>query len=98
MENDVEMWLKKDGEEFLKSIGVRKAQVILDFGCGEGHYTIPAVKVVGERGKIYAIDKDKEVLNKLVQSIKKNSINPYLPYRMQVSRNKIAINCYYITR
>ncbi len=74
LKSDVEVWLKKDGEEFLSSIGIRKGQVILDFGCGEGHYTIPAARVVGEKGKIYAIDRDEDVLDELVQLIKKNNI------------------------
>jgi len=69
MENDVEMWLKKDGQEFLESIGLRKGQAILDFGCGQGHYTLPAAKVVSEEGKVYAEDKDKEALDELVQLI-----------------------------
>ena len=74
MKSDVKMWLKKNGERFLNSIGIREGQVILDFGCGEGHYTIPAAKVVGEKGKIYAIDRDEEVLDELVKLIKKNNI------------------------
>ena len=74
MKSDVKTWLKKDGERFLKSIGIREGQVILDFGCGEGHYAIPAAKVVGEKGKIYAIDRDEEVLDELVQLIKKYNI------------------------
>lgn len=74
MESNVEMWLEKDGEEFLKAVGVEGGQIVLDFGCGEGHYAIPAAEVVGERGKIYAVDKDKQALNQLVQLIKKNNI------------------------
>jgi ubiquinone/menaquinone biosynthesis C-methylase UbiE len=74
VKNDVEMWLKKDGEEFLKAIGVEEGQIVLDFGCGEGHYSIPASKVVGENGRIYALDKDKQVLNQLIKLIKKNDI------------------------
>lgn len=74
MKSDVKMWLKKDGERFLKSIGIREGQVILDFGCGEGHYSIPAAKVVGEKGKIYAVDKDKNSLDKLIQLVNRNNI------------------------
>lgn len=74
MENDLEKWLKKDGQEYLKSIGLRKEQAILDFGCGQGHYTLPAARVVGEKGKAYAEDKDKEALKKLVKLIKKAKI------------------------
>lgn len=78
MESSIEIWLIKDGEEFLKFIGIKKGQIMLDFGCGEGYYTIPASKAVGEKGEIYALDKDKAALNKLVRSIKKNNIKKLL--------------------
>jgi ubiquinone/menaquinone biosynthesis C-methylase UbiE len=53
--------------ELLKRIGIRRGQVVLDFGCGYGIYTIPVAKIVGERGKVYALDKDKEALDTLMQ-------------------------------
>ena len=71
---DVKKWLKKDGEKFLKNIGIKEGQIILDFGCGEGHYTIPIAKAVGEKGKVYAFDKDKEALNKLNRMINGTNI------------------------
>ena len=74
VKSDVEMWFKKDGEKFLRSVGLGKGQVVLDFGCGEGHYSIPASKLVGEEGKIYALDKDKQALNSLVRLIKEKNI------------------------
>ena len=51
----------------LKRIGIRKGQTVVDFGCGSGTYTIPAAKIVGQRGRVYALDKDKEVLDELMQ-------------------------------
>lgn len=72
MERDVQNWLERDGEEFLKTIGMKKGQTVLDFGCGEGHYTIPAAKLVGEEGKVYAVDKDEQALDRLGQIIKKS--------------------------
>ena len=74
MKSNVEMWLKKDGEEFLKAVGVEEGQIVLDFGCGEGHYAIPAAKITGEKGKIYAVDKDEQALDRMVQIIEKNNI------------------------
>jgi ubiquinone/menaquinone biosynthesis C-methylase UbiE len=67
MGTDIEKWLEGDGEVFLKDIGIREGQLILDFGCGVGHYTIPIAKVVGKEGKVYAVDKDREALDKLTQ-------------------------------
>ena len=74
MDSDVKTWLETDGVEFFKSIGMKKGQAVLDFGCGEGHYAIPAAKLVGEKGKVYAVDKDKQALDRLMQIIEENNI------------------------
>ncbi len=67
METDVERWLREDGQVFLKQIGIKKGQVLLDFGCGSGNYAIPAARIVGEKGKVYALDKDQEGLDDLME-------------------------------
>ena len=51
----------------LKRIGIRRGQNVLDFGCGYGIYTIPVAKIVGEQGRVCALDKDKEALDALMQ-------------------------------
>jgi ubiquinone/menaquinone biosynthesis C-methylase UbiE len=51
----------------LKRIGIRRGQTVLDFGCGYGIYTVPVAKIVGEQGRVYALDKDKEALDALMQ-------------------------------
>jgi ubiquinone/menaquinone biosynthesis C-methylase UbiE len=53
--------------ESLERMGIRRGQAVLDFGCGYGMYTIPVAKIVGGRGKVYALDKDKEALDALIQ-------------------------------
>lgn len=65
MATDVEMWLREEGERFLQDVGIEEGGVVLDFGCGVGHYAIPAAKAVGEEGKVYAVDKDEGVLSSL---------------------------------
>ena len=53
--------------EMLQQIGISRSQTVLDFGCGYGAYTIPVAGIVGERGRVYALDKDKEALDTLMQ-------------------------------
>jgi len=53
--------------ELLERIGIRRGKTVLDFGCGYGIYTIPVAKIVGEQGRVYALDKDKEALDVLMQ-------------------------------
>jgi ubiquinone/menaquinone biosynthesis C-methylase UbiE len=40
----------------LKKAGITEGQIILDFGCGPGHYAIAAAKMVGQSGRVYALD------------------------------------------
>ncbi len=40
----------------LKEIGVKPGFHLLDFGCGSGSYILETVKLVGEKGKVYALD------------------------------------------
>ena len=40
----------------LEKLGIGEGQTVLDFGCGPGSYTIPAAQIVGEGGKVYALD------------------------------------------
>jgi len=61
------MELEARALEVLQQIGISRGQTVLDFGCGYGTYTIPAAKIVGEQGRVYALDKDKEALNGLMQ-------------------------------
>jgi ubiquinone/menaquinone biosynthesis C-methylase UbiE len=53
--------------KILEKAGVKRGKTVLDFGCGSGTYTIPAAKIVSEKGIVYALDKDKKVLDELMQ-------------------------------
>lgn len=68
MESDTKKWLKQYGEKVLKEVGITKNQNIVDFGCGSGYYTIPAAQIVGNKGKVYALDKDRVCLNEVAKS------------------------------
>jgi ubiquinone/menaquinone biosynthesis C-methylase UbiE len=70
MNTELKRWVERDGVTFLSEIGLGNGQILLDFGCGEGHYTLPASAVVGDRGKVYAIDKGEDVLKKLGKTLK----------------------------
>lgn len=40
----------------LKEVGIKPGFHVLDYGCGAGGYIIPLAELVGESGKIYALD------------------------------------------
>jgi len=74
MKSNIRKWIERDGEKFLEGVGIKKGQSVLDFGSGEGYYTIPASKIVGANAKVYAVDKDKNVLNKLKRKLEERGI------------------------
>jgi len=39
----------------------------MDFGSGEGKYTLPVASVVGDRGTVYAVEKDAKKLKELLE-------------------------------
>ncbi len=40
----------------LREIGIKPGFCVLDYGCGPGSYIVPLAKLVGESGKVYALD------------------------------------------
>lgn len=48
--------------------GLKEGMTMVDVGCGSGYFTIPASKIVGNSGKVYAVDVQKEMLSKLMQN------------------------------
>lgn len=43
-------------EETVSALGIGEGQKVLDFGCGIGSYSIPISQLVGETGRVYALD------------------------------------------
>jgi len=40
----------------LARLGLREGDVLLDVGAGSGHFSFPAAELVGEKGRVHAID------------------------------------------
>lgn len=48
--------LMRPRADFLKEAGIGPGYRVLDYGCGPGGYILPLADLVGEAGKIYALD------------------------------------------
>jgi ubiquinone/menaquinone biosynthesis C-methylase UbiE len=43
-------------KDVLKKIPLKRNMTVIDYACGPGRYTIPAAKIIGPEGKVYAVD------------------------------------------
>ena len=59
----------------IESLGLGRGQVVLDYGCGIGSYSLPAARAVGEEGLVYALD----IHPLAVETIQKRSMQQNLP-------------------
>lgn len=48
--------LRLPRRNILKEVGIKPGFRVLDYGCGPGSYIIPLAALVGESGKVYALD------------------------------------------
>ena len=67
-------WLDNHASEVLAEVGVKAGQAVLDFGCGSGTYTIPAAKLVGEAGRVYALDINSRALDRMEEKAKQEGL------------------------
>ncbi len=67
MRNELQRWFEREGELFLSGIGLRPDDIVLDFGCGDGVYSIPAAILVGKRGGVFALDRDRLCLKRVME-------------------------------
>jgi len=55
-------FLHPKSAEHLARAGIRAGQVVLDIGCGNGSMTKYLAQIVGDTGRVYAIDRSQEQL------------------------------------
>ena len=65
MLKEMEQWETVKGLRFLRKVGLREGQTVVDFGARVGHYSIPVALLVGPGGRVFSIDKDEDALDSL---------------------------------
>ena len=63
--NHAERHLWQDAPAILAQIGLKPGDTLADIGSGDGYFSIPAARIVGQSGKIYALDVSAEAISEL---------------------------------
>lgn len=73
-------------EEILREAGIRAGWRVVDFGCGPGHYLVPAARFVGSAGRVVGID----ILSSAVDTAKKRVLEAGMSGHTDVLRSDLA--------
>lgn len=65
-----------DPAQMLTALAVEPGHTVLDVGCGPGWFTIPAARLAGSRGKVYALDVSPEMLAVLERRLRQARPGP----------------------
>ena len=68
---------EEDCAMLLEALHVKPGQTICDLGCGNGFYTLQLAKLVGDQGKVFAVDIQPEMLHLLDERAKAEEIDQY---------------------
>jgi ubiquinone/menaquinone biosynthesis C-methylase UbiE len=63
-----------DAEQALQKMDLKSAEWFFDAGCGDGHFTIPAAEMVGDSGKVFAVDVWEDGIKSLNQKLQSKGI------------------------
>lgn len=79
-------WLmrrKREAEEattlMRQELKVQPGMVVCDMGCGNGYHTLPLAGMVGDKGKVFAVDAQPEMIEMLRQNLDAKGIKNVEP-------------------
>jgi len=70
-----------DPVRILKAAGIRPGQEVLEVGCGTGFFTIPAAKLAGDGGCIYALDPQRLAIEQVAGKVRDARLTNVRPIR-----------------
>ncbi len=70
---------------------IQEGDLVIDLGCGPGYFSIDMAKMVGRSGKLFAVDLQKEMLEKTQKKAKMLSLEDRIIFH-NCPQDKIGLN------
>jgi ubiquinone/menaquinone biosynthesis C-methylase UbiE len=88
LDSKIRRWLQNPQK--ILSPFVKEGMKVLDVGCGPGFFSVEMAKMVGSSGKVYAVDLQEGMLQKLHDKIKGTSLEKIIQL-IKCDKDKIVI-------
>lgn len=62
-------------EKILRDLGLEHGDTFADFGSGTGIFIPYALKMVGDKGKVYAVERSEALINRMLQNLEAAPVN-----------------------
>lgn len=62
-----------------EELHVKPGMVVCDMGCGNGYHTLPLAELVGDKGKVFAVDVQPEMITMLKANIENKGLKNIVP-------------------
>lgn len=82
---------EENASESFQRLGLKPGMVVCDLGCGNGYWTLPMAEKVGPDGAVYAVDIQREMLQKLRQRADRYDLKNVRPVLGTIDDPKLPI-------
>lgn len=72
-------WLFPGVDKRVAGFGIQEGMTVVDYGCGPGRYTTRFAKLVGEQGKVYAVDVQELAIEYVKRKLKSEGLQNIIP-------------------
>jgi ubiquinone/menaquinone biosynthesis C-methylase UbiE len=98
--DEINAWEQNEALQTLRACGLSEGMNVLDFGCGMPRYTLPAEKIVGDNGIVYAVDKNQWILDHIKGRMDNEDVSNVMPIKsnevkIQKFDNSVQFIMYY---
>jgi 2-polyprenyl-3-methyl-5-hydroxy-6-metoxy-1,4-benzoquinol methylase len=90
-EMDFREWLSAHPINVLTMIGVKEGQTLLDYGCGPGIFAIPAGRIVGKNGAVYALDVRSRMLEHIQEKAASEGLTNIITMVIDASKPDVGL-------
>ena len=81
--------------EIVNTIGVEQSEIVADIGCGIGYFTFALSEIVGNKGLVYALDIEPEMLEDIKSKMEVTGVKNIVPvitkeYELTLEENSVG--------